>query len=425
MYLKDKPIKLFRDKGEKYRPVSLYLGNKKIAGYEYSEVTGESLSVSDTYNSDCSITINGLTIETGTGDKAPDNLYTLNSVSNFDLTTCGKNAFNSDNLYAIFAAKIIAFGSTPSTWLSYVTVDGRRCLRNGQVGITTNSVLHSSFKPNTQYYITLEVKKTDGTGTGVSIRANYTDGTGSYVSHVLDGWKKIEIITPVGKSVASITQLYSSVVTTFFNLDSMMICELPSDTNYVPYIGGTINFPHTLRSLPDGTKDYIVIDNVARTAKLYRHINEIILSGDSNWQSYGSNANYTGFYTSSSYPALAGQVFLTNTLLARCNRFRHSQQTVYDKSGNAYWLLAEGTNRVYLSIANSLTGINFADGGETKVPKFKAWLANNPIEIHHIATPTITTLPYTAVKQYYPQTNVYTNATVQPTLSGNFRMFSN
>ena len=42
MYLKDKPIKLFRDKGEKYRPVSLYLGNKKIAGYEYSEVTGES-----------------------------------------------------------------------------------------------------------------------------------------------------------------------------------------------------------------------------------------------------------------------------------------------------------------------------------------------------------------------------------------------
>ena len=81
-------------------------------------------------------------------------------------------------------------------------------------------------------------------------------------------------------------------------------------TPYTPFQGmQTINLPYTLRSLPDGTKDYIEVDNVARTAKLYRHINEIILNGDSNWQLYGSNANYTGFYTASSYPALAGQVF--------------------------------------------------------------------------------------------------------------------
>ena len=115
--------------------------------------------------------------------------------------------------------------------------------------------------------------------------------------------------------------------------------------------------------------------------------------------------------------------FVLDTTLARCNRFRHRPQTVYDKSGNAYWLLAEGTNRVFLSIANSLTGINFADGGETKVPKFKAWLANNPIEIHHIKPQTVTDLSYTAVKQYYPQTQIYSNATVQPSLGGVLRTF--
>ena len=42
--------------------------------------------------------------------------------------------------------------------------------------------------------------------------------------------------------------------------------------------------------------------------------------------------------------------------------------------------------------------------------------------IYKLATPIISPLTYTAVKQYYPQTNIYTNATVQPTLEGKFRV---
>ena len=53
-------------------------------------------------------------------------------------------------------------------------------------------------------------------------------------------------------------------------------------TPYEPFRGmQTINFPYTLRSLPDGTKDYIIEDSVAKTKTLYQNIGErTIISGD-------------------------------------------------------------------------------------------------------------------------------------------------
>ena len=54
LYLADKKAKLF--KGD-YKPVSLYLGNEKVAGYEYAEQTGEYLTFENTYNDTASVVI--------------------------------------------------------------------------------------------------------------------------------------------------------------------------------------------------------------------------------------------------------------------------------------------------------------------------------------------------------------------------------
>ena len=102
-----------------YRYVDTYRNGIKIAGSKFIELSGESLSVSDTYNFDCSITINGKTIETGTGTKAPDNLYVLNSVSNFDLIST--DGIQAQTLTLLHILRSIEVANTQSLYTYEVT----------------------------------------------------------------------------------------------------------------------------------------------------------------------------------------------------------------------------------------------------------------------------------------------------------------
>lgn len=54
LYLSDKPTTLYR--GDR-RPIKLYKGENLVTGYEYSEVSGTSLSVNNTYNDSVEITL--------------------------------------------------------------------------------------------------------------------------------------------------------------------------------------------------------------------------------------------------------------------------------------------------------------------------------------------------------------------------------
>ena len=57
--------------------------------------TGESLASDKTVNADIPlIRIKGKTIEVGVGTKSPDNPYTFNSTSNFDLLNRSRNMFD-------------------------------------------------------------------------------------------------------------------------------------------------------------------------------------------------------------------------------------------------------------------------------------------------------------------------------------------
>ena len=61
-------------------------------------------------------------------------------------------------------------------------------------------------------------------------------------------------------------------------------------------LGNTINIPYTLRSLPDGTKDYIEVDDIAKTAKLATNIGELILNGSEDWRLQAQYNRITGLY---------------------------------------------------------------------------------------------------------------------------------
>ena len=567
MYLKDKPIKLFRDKGEKYRPVSLYLGSKKIAGYEYSEVTGESLSVSDTYNSDCSVTIKGESVQTvteqssnlfygsnvapttasgvtrafdeatqtwslngtatgevgaaqittnlhltigavynfkafyqsgslsGTGfapsvtiaffkggalvtnglfavnsitsgsvnitipdydnirfgfywnngniidnlkakimlslgansatvyepfvpnSPSPDYPSPINSVSNFDLVSSGKNLFDGTKLYDLFANTLVNKGQNPTTWLSKINFDNRECVQNRQLALTIGTVFFDRFKPNTQYYISMDVYN-DGNASGFSIKIDYSDGTSKYyLNTLLKQWQCFNVITDIGKTVTKITQTYNSMATTYFDINSIMICESNIEVPYEAFVGQVINFPYTLRSLLDGTADKIIIDDVAKTAKLYQQIVRLLFNGSESWGYRADLGNADGFcrFLKYYYDRVAGNDYI------RCNRLLPIPSFAVLQNG-----IRNLDAHVELQISCSLLGVIGGDTSAQIITKFQTWLSSNNIEVFYkLSTPTETPLSYTAVKQYYPQTQIYTTSVVQPTLSGNFRIFSN
>lgn len=255
-----------------------------MAGWQFANVSGESLSQANTYNGNCAITINGKTIETGTGTKSPTNPYTLSSVANFNL-------------------------------------------------ISTDTV--------------------------------------------------------------SQTQ--------------------------------TINFPRTLGNVPDGTYDYIEIDNSTEATTLRENTLEVIFNGTEAFSYFANananNANNDGFI----FNQVNGAVNITNRHFI-CSHFAYAGNA--SLTANVGIGLSSTMGAFYFIIGRELTGITSADNNTTRVNKFKAWLsaalaAGTPVKLQYkLVAPVITSLSYTAVKQYYPQTQIYTTAAVQPTLNGKFRIFN-
>lgn len=261
IYKNGQAIKAF--KGD-YKPVNIYKGNIRITGWEFANVSGETLYVNDTYNDTAYLAILGKTIETGIGEKSPYNPYVFQSVENFDIT------------------------STNGDKLSMVT------------------------------------------------------------------------------------------------------------------------FNYNLRSLPDGTCDYIEIDNVAKTAKLVQAVKRFILSPNENWAISSQDDNRTRFYFYRDLGVL-GSVYNSQ----RCTHFQPFTSYA-DMSGRVRdGILFESSYFNNLVVSNNIA---------SNVAELKTWLANNSVEINFKTTPTVTYLDYLEIATYYPQTTIYTNATVQPILEGKFRI---
>ena len=374
---------------EDYKPVEVRRNNVRIAGWLTETKSGEAVVFENTYNDSAYIKIFGKTVEIGEGEKSPDNPYELKGVGDgggFDLVSCGKNLFDKANNLRNGA---FVSGST---------------IRNDRDYIETN---------NTKYRVIRFDNLPAGTYT-FSIIWNYT-------ARILRKYDNGEVIL-VGLSSNNYTFTTNGglFALNFRNTDSTDFTDDEFDvqlelgstaTPYTPFRGmQTVHFPYILRSLPDGTCDYIEIDDVAKTAKLVQAVKRFILSPNENWAISSQDDNRTRFYFYRDLGVL-GSVYNSQ----RCTHFQPFTSYA-DMSGRVRdGILFETSFFNNLVVSNNIA---------SNVSELKTWLANNSVEINFKTTPTVTDLDYEAVKTYYPYTNIYTISTVQPTLEGKIRVWT-
>ncbi len=172
----------------------------------------------------------------------------------------------------------------------------------------------------------------------------------------------------------------------------------------------SMNFPYTLRSLPDGTKDYIEIDNVNETIKLYKNVNVKVLNGNETWTQSGFQTTDTifGAYTTIADAALAKTPYNDGSL---SGYFSHGSVKEYYAQGMTSGFVYNSNTSHWLIVPKTIA----AD-----VTTFKSWLvyqynSGTPVTIQYkLSTPVVTNLDYKEIITYYPYTQIYTNAGVKP-----------
>ena len=170
-----------------------------------------------------------------------------------------------------------------------------------------------------------------------------------------------------------------------------------------------VTFNYNLRSLPDGTCDYIEIDNVAKTAKLVQAVKRFILSPNENWTIASQDDNRTRFYFYRGLGVL-GSVYNSQ----RCTHFQPFTSYADMSRRVRDGILFETSFYNNLVVSNNIA---------SNVTELKTWLANNSVEINFKTTPTVTELDYEEIVTFYPFTQIYTTATVQPTLEAKIRVW--
>lgn len=173
-----------------------------------------------------------------------------------------------------------------------------------------------------------------------------------------------------------------------------------SDFNLISTDGeneSVYNFPYVLRSLNNGVKDYIEIDNVGKTAKLYKNIGEKIFDGTETWAFESSSARfYTWVEAKKSRESLASLAPISSTHF----------KTVGNKNDNDLTMREGGNKNVMFKY--SALGNN--------VSSFKSWLADQhtketPLKIQYeLETPEVINLDYdkySNIVTYKGFTNIY------------------
>ena len=325
---------------------------------------------------------------TGTQIILPTRDYpvTIKSVSDFDLVSNGKNYFNKDlymDLEYSATYKHIPIQLKPNT--TYKVSVNRR---NGFTGAEGG-------------YISIELDPTKlGTGHYVAI-ANpiyYNNNRSPYTT----GADGLLYFSYIGITTESIRN--------YLNNTDIQIEEGSTETAYEPYQGGKINFPYTLRSLPDGTKDYIEIDNVNNKAKLYRNVGEKVLNGSETWLNPNNDNPRIPF--GFKLPEISSSTDTIGTVICSSYTVNNTSESASglpscrkSKGGPIIWFFENKTN--------------FPD-----LETFKSWIASQyvaetPVKVQYkLETPIVNDLPYEELQVEYPSTNIYTNSIVKPKIIG-------
>ena len=256
MYLKDKALKLFRDKEQKYKPYNLYLCSNKIGGWKYKEVSGESVNVLGTYNDTAYVKVKGESEQT--------------------ITTQGKNLFDIDKFISL---------SGNSTYYSK-DIDGNliqkapdyrqngsfpiyNTLPKGTYCVTWNT---SNFRIYINGSFQIDAKTftlADTSTVAFKSWAAAENNLGKIQIELGTSATSYETFVPNSPS-----NLYRQVINSVSDFD--LITTDGTQTQ-------TIHFSGTYRGLDNGVCDNIIIDNVAKTAIYQPYIKNATLSSGSSW----------------------------------------------------------------------------------------------------------------------------------------------
>lgn len=376
---------------------------------------------------------------------SPDYPSPINSVNDFDLVSKTPNILNNGN----FANGIT--GWTAST--------GSLSVNNKILKLTASSIAAIVIRSNTnepcvvgnKYFLRARVRRLDN-DSSIDIRLRgTTSGTYSVVakqisSVVVGEWQYIYGIATVTSELTGnvrfiiyINNIDNGQVEVDGNYGVMLI-PMGKDAshslflktenemnilfpNYIDKNENEINFPYTLRSLPDGTKDYIEIDNINKTTKLVRSIGERVFTG---YEPIGSLIDFTNTVRFEMAILTGGLHGLTNKISTHFPTIGTSA----DETEHIRGTVNVGLGQLIIFWINKtrLTGYSSELTDTEKRNLFKSWLtsqynAGTPVTVQYeLATPTIEDLNYNEVTTYYPYTNIYTTATIQPMLDGKIRI---
>ncbi len=377
------------------------------------EISGENISQNGTYDDSTFLKIHGKSEQEGI--PTPDNPIKIKSVENFDLVSVGKNLFDISriNEYAIneywgFKNEIL----NETDFEVYTPLAGSE-------GWGYNIEL----KPNTTYTASAMILQK-----GQVIGKEETRGVAFNISTTYNTWGRRVFMHELNRlySTTFTTEPNETKVFISFNNDGMGVAGInrldykktfvkPAIVSKARIVEGneplvsyqehkqkTVSFSHTLRSLPDGTKDYIEIDNVNKTTKIIQNIGYMEFTGNEDW------------FFNTSEDKVFNDVYVyhlvDNNVSAREGASSHFNST-NDNNNSVHIRYGMGYHFIYIEKSRA------AD-----LSKFKAWLtaqhsAGTPVTVQYkLKTPIIIDLDYKEIKTHYPYTNIYTNSIVRPTL---------
>lgn len=155
-------------------------------------------------------------------------------------------------------------------------------------------------------------------------------------------------------------------------------------TPLVPYQGSTLAIDlqgHELRSLPDGTRDEVTVDQYGH-ATLIQRVGHVVLTGATE-EGWAYNSTTSRVYTSTNFGAVS-----------YINTGTHAGGAISDR----YQLLASGGTSVTGNVGFEFGSANIFLKDATNAPNlndWKTWLAANPVTMDFmLATPTTIDLGY-------------------------------
>ncbi len=359
---------------------------KVLSRYSLQEVnlSGTNISQDKTYNDSAFLRIYGKSKQIGI--PSPDTPSPINSVSDFDLIISGKNLFIDE----------LMLDTNNYEYVSpyhYYEISGLKANTNYTFGLRNDFNLDSIDRPSVGNRA-IRINNTKTNPSGINVVNVTSTGAVSTPRTIKSNEEGILYLV-----------VYQPQILDFLS-HGLQLEEGTSQTIYEPFKGNIINFPYTLRSLPDGTKDYIEIDNVNKKAKLYQNIGYKVFDGTEDWIKYSTDSKY---YISNE---LMGAMYKTG-MSCFCTHYVGK----ISGSGSSY-----DSGSAWLQSTSSYPRFYIADNNYTTVSSFKTFLNNQynsgtPIIVQYkLETPIIEELVYQQIKTYYPYTQIYTNSTVQPTL---------